>query len=270
MPTTYKVLGQQVVGSTRTFNTINNKAITTNVATLTTGSAHGYAVGDIVVVQGVDATFDGTHVVASIPTSTTFTFMSTTATVSSAAVSPTGVVLRTHNLGGVASSNKYGTGTFVTITTGSAHGFAVNDYVRVEVGDANIDGVAKILAVPSSTTFQFAKTATSVASTGVSTGAIGRLTPSSWTTLYTVPASTAAVISTLAITNETAASAQYRIGITTSATPIIAEMLVYDGTVNANDSVTLSLGVTMGAAVKVLVMANAPEIAFSAYGSEIS
>jgi len=57
---------------------------------LTTGTAHSLAVGDIVVVGGVDATFNGTQVVASVPTSTTFTFAKTNANVTSAAVSPAG------------------------------------------------------------------------------------------------------------------------------------------------------------------------------------
>jgi hypothetical protein len=71
-------------------NTVTNKALTSNVATLTTATAHSLAVGDIVVVGSVDATFNGTHVVASVPTSTTFTFAKTNANVTSAAVSPSG------------------------------------------------------------------------------------------------------------------------------------------------------------------------------------
>lgn len=71
-------------------NTVTNKALTSNVATLTTGAAHSLAVGDIVVVGGVDATFNGTHIVASVPTTTTFTFSKTAANVTSAAVSPVG------------------------------------------------------------------------------------------------------------------------------------------------------------------------------------
>ena len=71
-------------------NTVTNKALTSNVATLTTGTAHSLEVGDIVAVGGVDATFNGTQVVASVPTTTTFTFAKTNANVTSAAVSPAG------------------------------------------------------------------------------------------------------------------------------------------------------------------------------------
>ena len=71
-------------------NTVTNKALASNVATLTTGTTHSLAVGDIIVVDGVDATFNGTHVVASVPTTTTFTFAKEAANVTSVAVSPVG------------------------------------------------------------------------------------------------------------------------------------------------------------------------------------
>jgi len=69
---------------------VSNKALTSNVATLTTSTTHGFAVGDIVVVGSVDATFNGTYVVKAVPTTTTFTFDKTNANVTSAAVSPAG------------------------------------------------------------------------------------------------------------------------------------------------------------------------------------
>ena len=122
MTTTYKVLGQSVTGSTRTFAAISNKAITTSVATITTSAVHGLAIGDVVSIFGVDSIHDGIHVVATVPTTTTFTYLSTTATQSSTAVSPAATLIRTHNLGGVVSANKYSTGSNAILTTGSAHG----------------------------------------------------------------------------------------------------------------------------------------------------
>jgi len=48
---------------------------TSGVATITTSAAHGFSVGDVVVVAGVtDPTFDGTYVVESTPLTTTFTY----------------------------------------------------------------------------------------------------------------------------------------------------------------------------------------------------
>lgn len=69
--------------------TVSNKALTTNVATLTTTTAHGLIVGSVVLVAGVDATFNGTYTVASVPTTTTFTYSRTAANVASAAATGT-------------------------------------------------------------------------------------------------------------------------------------------------------------------------------------
>jgi hypothetical protein len=80
------------IAATPSTKTITNKALTSNVATLTTGTTHGYAIGDIAVITGVDATFNGTYPIASVPTTTTFTYAKTAANVTSAAVSPAGSV----------------------------------------------------------------------------------------------------------------------------------------------------------------------------------
>lgn len=69
--------------------TVTNKVLTSNVATLTTSAAHGYAIGDTVVVAGVDATFDGTQTVTAIPTTTTFSYAKTSANVVTAAATGT-------------------------------------------------------------------------------------------------------------------------------------------------------------------------------------
>ena len=65
--------------------TVTNKALTSNVATLTTSAAHGFDVGMEIVVTGVDATFNGTHTIASIPTATTLTYAKTASNVTSTA-----------------------------------------------------------------------------------------------------------------------------------------------------------------------------------------
>jgi hypothetical protein len=63
---------------------VSNKALTSNVATITTSATHGFSVGDIVVISGVDTVFNGTHYIATVPTTTTFTFAKTNANVTSA------------------------------------------------------------------------------------------------------------------------------------------------------------------------------------------
>ncbi len=69
---------------------INNKALTSNVATLTTTAAHGLSTGMEITITGVDATFNGEYTITGIPTTTTFTYAKTASNVASTAVSPVG------------------------------------------------------------------------------------------------------------------------------------------------------------------------------------
>jgi hypothetical protein len=70
---------------------IINKALTSSVATITTSDPHGFYVGDMVSISGVDDTFNGTYEITTVPSSETFTFSKTTANVASTAVSPEGL-----------------------------------------------------------------------------------------------------------------------------------------------------------------------------------
>jgi hypothetical protein len=69
---------------------ITNKALTTDVATLTTSAVHGLTVGMDITITGVDATFNGTYRITTVPTTTTFTYAKVATNVTSAAVSPVG------------------------------------------------------------------------------------------------------------------------------------------------------------------------------------
>ena len=86
------LVGEYATAVATITKTVSNKALTSNVATLTTSTAHTFSVGDIAVVTGVDATFNGTHYVVAVPTSTTFTFAKTNANVTSAAASGSAAV----------------------------------------------------------------------------------------------------------------------------------------------------------------------------------
>ena len=84
------LIGEYSATVTISTATVNNKALASNVATLTTAAAHNFLVGDRITVAGVDATFNGTYALTAIPTSTTFSYAKTASNVTSAAVSPTG------------------------------------------------------------------------------------------------------------------------------------------------------------------------------------
>jgi hypothetical protein len=94
---------------------VSNKALTSNVATLTTSAAHGLAVDDSVWVEGVDSTFNGQYTVTAVPTTTTFTYAKTASNVSSTAVSPVGKVNKVGSINIEASATLTSTG---YITTG--------------------------------------------------------------------------------------------------------------------------------------------------------
>jgi hypothetical protein len=89
--------------------TVSNKALTSNVATITTSETHGFAVGDYVVVSDVDATFNGTYLVASVPTTTTLTFAKEAANVTSTVATGSAVVSSRRRFGGIVRDASDGT-----------------------------------------------------------------------------------------------------------------------------------------------------------------
>lgn len=69
--------------------TVTNKALTSNVATLTFSAAHDMVVGDAVTVSGVDDTFNGEYEVTDVPSSTSISYVKVASNVTSAAASGT-------------------------------------------------------------------------------------------------------------------------------------------------------------------------------------
>jgi hypothetical protein len=100
---------------------------------------------------------------------------------------------------------------------------------------------------------------------------LGQLNPSATTatTLYTVPASKSAVISTLVICNQAASSATYRIAVRPAGATLAAlHYVAYDISVGASDSTALTLGITLAATDVVTVYASTATLSFHAYGDE--
>lgn len=102
---------------------------------------------------------------------------------------------------------------------------------------------------------------------------LGQSNPSATTNtdLYTVPASTEAVISTLIVCNQDSSDATYRVAVRPDGTAVAAEHYVaYDVTVGASDSTTLTLGITMNAADVLTVYGSTATLSFNAFGTEIT
>lgn len=257
-----------VAGSARVAFTVSNKALTSNVATLTTGAAHGLAVGDIVEVAGIDSVFDGTYAVATVPTSTTFTFARTNADVVSVAVSPVAPGWKTHSNGGFAASSKLAVNGLVTITVGT-HTLVAGDWVYVSIGDTTVDGLRRVWSVPSSTLVCFKVSGASIA-TAACGGAVGKATSAWATILGLVAAATTHMLSSIAIVNNGEYAARVQVARSTTTTPTIAESLVPDAALAPGEALYLTLGEIVGTGLYLLGRANQPDVSFSYAGTQKS
>ena len=91
------------------------------------------------------------------------------------------------------------------------------------------------------------------------------------TTLYTVPATTSAVCSTLVICNQAASAATFRVAIRPAGATLATEHYTsYDTNLNANDSITITIGMTLATTDVITVRANTTTVSFSLFGSEIT
>ena len=102
---------------------------------------------------------------------------------------------------------------------------------------------------------------------------LGQSNPSATTatTLYTVPASTSTVVSTITVANLAGSAATFRISVRPAgAAQTNAMYIAYDVTVGATDTTTLTLGLTLATTDVVTVYASTANLAFNAYGSEIA
>jgi glucose-6-phosphate dehydrogenase assembly protein OpcA len=99
------------------------------------------------------------------------------------------------------------------------------------------------------------------------------LTSSTLTTLYTVPSSTETVLSTVIIANRASAADTFRLALRTDGDAISDKhYLAYDVPVAANDSTTLTLGITMQATdvLSVAAAGTASELSINAFGAEVT
>jgi hypothetical protein len=102
---------------------------------------------------------------------------------------------------------------------------------------------------------------------------LGQVAPSATTatTAYTVPSSTQTVISTVIVANRSASAITYRIAVRPDAETLANKhYIAYDVPLAANDSVALTLGLTLGDTDVVTVYASSADTSFSLYGSEIA
>ena len=102
---------------------------------------------------------------------------------------------------------------------------------------------------------------------------LGQIAPSATTatSIYTVPSATEAVVSSIVVCNRSASDATFRISVRPNgATLANQHYLAYDAGVAANDTLILTIGVTMDATDVLEWYASTGDLTFHAYGSEIS
>jgi hypothetical protein len=89
--------------------------------------------------------------------------------------------------------------------------------------------------------------------------------------VYTVGSGKSAVVSTITVCNRAASSATYRIAIRVAGATIANEdYIAYDSIVPANDTINLTIGVTLATTDVVTVYASTANLSINLFGAEIA
>ena len=102
---------------------------------------------------------------------------------------------------------------------------------------------------------------------------LGQSAPSATTNtdVYTVPAGTQAIISTISVANRSQSETLFRIAVRPNGSSIANEhYIAYDAKVSGQDSLFLTVGITVDAADVITVYAGSANLTFNIYGSEIA
>jgi hypothetical protein len=90
------------------------------------------------------------------------------------------------------------------------------------------------------------------------------------TTLYTVPASTSSIISTLAVCNQNSTGVSVRVAVRPAGAALDPKhYIVYDSFVTGNDTLFLTLGISLATTDVVTVYSNVANVSFNAFGTEV-
>ena len=108
---------------------------------------------------------------------------------------------------------------------------------------------------------------------GISYKILGQVLTTANTTsnLYSVPAATNTVISTVSVCNQSNVASTFRLAVRPTSEALASKhFLNFDTPLPGNDTITLTLGITMGALDVMVVNASSSLVSCSAFGSEIS
>lgn len=268
---TYKVLGQASVGNVITIP-VNNHALTSNVATLTTPVAHNLKAGDRAYVIGnTNAILNGSVLVASVSSSANFTYPRTNANISSAATTSTSVT--TFSVpAGAAVTNKAKTDGIATLTIGSTSGIAAGDNIDVYINDAAFDGTGiRVYDVPSGTTLRYVSIGANVTSAAVTSGALAVYGA---TPIYQVPSGKEAIAASMTVNNLNGIGVSGRFALYLvlsgeSGTPAKSTLIPWTDLVDG-EVINFTLGTSLSAGDKLVMRGLTPGLSVTVTGTEMS
>lgn len=102
---------------------------------------------------------------------------------------------------------------------------------------------------------------------------LGQLNPTAntLTTLYTVPGSTSTVVSTVAVCNQSNIATTFSLAVQPGNAAIASKHYInYNTPLPGNDTITLTLGITLAATDVISTNVATSSVSLSAFGSEIS
>ena len=100
---------------------------------------------------------------------------------------------------------------------------------------------------------------------------LGQSNPSATTdtTIYTVPAASSAMVSTIAVCNQAASGATYRISVVPSGQSLAAKnYVVYDSTISANSTTAYTIGIALATGDTIHIYSSTATLSFSVFGTE--
>ena len=102
---------------------------------------------------------------------------------------------------------------------------------------------------------------------------LGQVNPplNTLSTLYTVPAFSSTVVSTITICNQSAIAAAFSIAVRPAGAIIANQHYInYNTLISANATLTISIGITLATTDVISVSAASTSVSFMAFGSEIA
>jgi hypothetical protein len=101
---------------------------------------------------------------------------------------------------------------------------------------------------------------------------LGNVNPAATTatTLYACPNDGQAIVSTINVCNQSGSAGSFRVAIRVANAALApSHYIAYDTAIPGNDSIALTMGITLGSADTITVYASSATMSFFAFGTEI-